>query len=67
MVLLSYVSINNISYTYICVYTYTLSATENYKHKISHSLKKKLDLLVLLAEHLLDRHTGEELETGYFL
>ena len=31
------------------------------------ALKKNLDLLVLLAERLLDRHTGEELETGYFL
>lgn len=43
----------------MCIY---ISTTENYCY-----LKKKLDLLVLLAEHLLDRHTGEELETGYFL
>lgn len=43
----------------MCIY---ISTTE----KLSLS-QKKLDLLVLLAEHLLDRHTGEELETGYFL
>lgn len=42
-----------------------LSATKKYRN-----LKKKKnapDLLVLLVEHLLDHHTGEELETGYFL
>lgn len=41
-----------------------------YKHleyrKVS-SLRRELYLLVLLAVHLLDRHTAVKLETGYSL
>jgi len=45
-----------------------LSATEKYRYLKKKKKKKKApDLLVLLVEHLLDHHTGEELETGYFL
>lgn len=40
--------------SYICMKKFTIS-------------KDTLDLLVLLAEHLLDHHTGAKLETGYFL
>ena len=46
-------------YVCVCVYIYL-------PLKII-ALEKNLDLLVLLAERLLDHHTGEELETGYFL
>lgn len=43
-----------------------LSATKKYRN-LKKKKKNAPDLLVLLVEHLLDHHTGEELETGYFL
>lgn len=64
MVLPSYVRISNISN--ICVYVYPpLKKITVYKKK--KKKKQAPDLLVLLVEHLLDHHTGEEPETGYFL
>lgn len=52
---------------YVFMWTHHWKKSLSQKDKIKQNKKQAQDLLVLLVEHLLDHHTGEELETGYFL